>query len=388
MNTFTAGESQTPLQSAFKGKIVWVSGHTGFKGSWLTQWLLDLGAVVHGFSLPPPTTPALFDQLGLAQRMQHRIADLRNATTVTESIQTVQPDYVFHLGAQAIVRLSFEQPVETYMTNVLGTIHVMEALRTLNKPCVAIFVSSDKCYENRELLLSYREEDPLGGFDPYSSSKAGAEIAIASWRRSFFAAHPVRFASVRAGNVIGGGDFARDRILPDCVQALRQNQPIAVRNKVATRPWQHVLEPLSGYLWLAAVMSKPSLRPQDSLSLASAFNFGPSLDSNRTVAELVNEVLKHWPGKWEDKSDSKAVHEARFLNLAADKAFHLLGWKSVWRFEKAVEAAVRWYREDGDLSGTTLAIPQLIRFTSGQIAEYQKAAALAGLPWAAEPAGA
>src|SRR5581483_7589798 len=283
---------------------------TGFKGSWLAQWLIDLGAQVHGFSLEPPTQPSLFEQLGLAHRIHHQIADIRDAEAVKQSILDTQPDYVFHLAAQAIVRTSFDQPVETYATNVLGTVHVLDALRTIQHPCAAVLVTTDKCYENREWMHGYREEDVLGGYDPYSSSKAAAEIAVASWRHSFFFDHAVHLASARAGNVIGGGDWAKDRILPDCVRALRQGQPIGVRNKIATRPWQFVLEPLSGYLWLAAVLMQPSLRPYEARLFNSAFNFGPNLDSNRTVADLVTTVLKQWPGSWEDKSDPNAVHEA------------------------------------------------------------------------------
>jgi CDP-glucose 4,6-dehydratase len=383
MNSSSPAISETPLEATFRGKVVWLSGHTGFKGSWLAHWLLDLGAEVHGFSLPPPTTPALFDQLGLAQRLHHQLADLRDAAAVRESIKRVRPDFVFHLAAQAIVRASFEQPVETYSTNLLGTIHVLEALRTLERPCAAILITSDKCYENQEWVYGYREEDPLGGYDPYSSSKASAEIAIASWRRSFFADHPVRIASARAGNVIGGGDWAKDRIVPDCIRALQLGQPIGVRNKMATRPWQHVLEPLSGYLWLAAVLMQPSLRPYDGRLFTSAFNFGPSPEANRTVAELVTEVLKRWPGRWEDRGDPKTVHEAKLLSLAPDKAFHLLGWKAVWSFEKAIDTTVAWYRKAYDLAGKTpWEGTDLLEFTSRQIAEYEDDAARAALPWA------
>ena len=237
---------------AFRGKNVWLSGHTGFKGAWLAHWLLGLGAKVHGFALPPATEPALFDQLGLVNQMEHQLADIRDSGAVAASIAAVQPDFVFHLAAQAILRTSYEIPIETYATNVMGTIHVLEALRALKKPCAAVLVTTDKCYENREWVYGYREDDPLGGYDPYSSSKAAAEIAISAWRRSFFGEHPVRVASGRAGNVIGGGDWAKDRIVPDCIRHLQRNESIPVRNPRATRPWQHVLEPLSGYLWLAA----------------------------------------------------------------------------------------------------------------------------------------
>ena len=360
-------ENLVMFGNAFRDRTVWVSGHTGFKGSWLCEWLLALGARVHGYALPPPTTPALFDQLGLADRLQHEIGDVRDATAVQRAIQRVQPDFVFHLAAQPLVRLSYAQPVETYATNVLGTVHVLEALRGLQKPCATVLITTDKCYENREWLYGYRENDPLGGFDPYSSSKAAAEIAIAAYRRSFFQNHPVRIASARAGNVIGGGDWALDRIVPDAVRALQTGAPIPVRNRSATRPWQHVLDPISGYLCLAARCqssgaSNPSsvLRPPSSAhcppstDLASAFNFGPTHEANRSVAELVQEILKHWPsGRWEDHSDPHAVHEAGLLQLSIDKAYTLLGWTPTWSFAEAVAETVAWYRETDDKRSMT-----------------------------------
>src|SRR5215831_15497308 len=274
-----AASSGSGLNNAFAGKTVWLSGHTGFKGSWLAQWLLDLDAEVHGFALEPPTSPALFDQIELEKRLHHEIGDVRDVVAVKRSIIAAQPDYVFHLAAQAIVRASFEEPVETYGTNVMGTIHVLEGLRELDKPCAAVIVTTDKCYENREWVHGYREVDRLGGWDPYSSSKAAAEIAVDSWRRSFLQHSRARVATARAGNVIGGGDWARDRIMADCIRALQGGQPVPVRNKLSTRPWQFVLEPLSGYLWLAAVLANPSLRPVDLAVFTSAFNFGPGLES-------------------------------------------------------------------------------------------------------------
>ena len=361
---------------AFRNKTVWLSGHTGFKGAWLAQWLLELGADVHGFALEPATKPALFNQLGLAGQLHHRIADIRDPAAVRKSIGKVRPDFVFHLAAQPLVRLSYAQPLETYATNVMGTAHVLEALRGLKKPCAAVLVTTDKCYENREWLHGYREDDPLGGHDPYSSSKAAAEIAIAAWRRSFFKNHPVKIASARAGNVIGGGDWAKDRIVPDCVRALQKKRLIAVRNPNATRPWQHVLEPLSGYLWLAASLSQPSTRY--GLQLATAFNFGPTHEANRTVTELVAEVLKHWPGRWEDKSDPHAVHEAGLLQLSTDKAHALLGWQPIWSFPATVERTVAWYRD-------TAARPQTAHaLTTRQIEQYQTDAARASVAWAAK----
>jgi CDP-glucose 4,6-dehydratase len=371
-------EGVVMFANAFRNKTVWLSGHTGFKGSWLAHWLLDLGAKVHGFALAPPTNPALFDQLGLARRLHHQLADLRDAAAVRQSLQAAQPDFVFHLAAQAIVRVSYEQPAETYATNVMGTIHVLEALRALQKPCATVLITTDKCYENREWVHGYREEDPLGGHDPYSSSKAAAEIAIAAWRRSFFTGQPVKIASARAGNVIGGGDWAKDRIVPDCVRALQQGQPIPVRNKTATRPWQHVLEPLSGYLWLGALLAHPRLARHPPALLASAFNFGPTHEANRTVAELVTEVLKHWPGRWEDRSDPQAVHEAKLLQLATDKAHALLGWAPVWDFPTAIEQTVKWYRA-AEKKADAAAVQEL---TSSQIALYAATARESGAVWA------
>lgn len=383
----TTSPPRDPLAETFAGKKVWLSGHTGFKGAWLAHWLLDLGADVHGFALEPATSPALFHQLDLAHRLSHEIGDLRDAAAVTASIHAAQPDFVFHLGAQALVRTSFAEPVATYATNVMGTIHVMEGLRSLGKPCAAVLVTTDKCYENREWVHGYREDDKLGGYDPYSSSKAAMEIAIASWRRSFFGGHAVRLASGRAGNVIGGGDWAIDRIVPDCIRALQAGQPVPVRNKVSRRPWQHVLDPLACYLWLAAVLHRPSFRPYDADLFASAFNFGPDLDSNRTVAELVEKVLEHWPGSWEDRSDPRAVHEATLLNLAPDKAYHLLGCRPVWTFDAAIEATVAWYRSAREAS----AAPALMALTSQQIAQFRRDAAKKRLPWqvaaAPSPAG-
>lgn len=365
---------------AYTGKRVLVTGHTGFKGSWLCEWLLSVEADVAGYSLPPPTSPALFDQLGLRNRLRHTIGDVRDGAAVRRAILDFQPDVVFHLAAQPLVRLSYREPVETYATNVMGTIHVLEALRVLEKHCAAVLITTDKCYENREWLHGYREEDPLGGHDPYSSSKAAAEIAIASWRRSFFPlqdggfGNTVAVASARAGNVVGGGDWALDRIVPDCMRALAKGEPVAVRNPQATRPWQHVLEPLSGYLLLAAEMhsvldEKPGEQRAARLQrLCGAFNFGPGLDSNRSVRELVEEVLRNWPGgKWEDRTRHGMLHEASLLNLATDKAHHVLGWRARWGFAETVRRTVEWYRA-ATAPGQDAAA--LIALTREQIAAY------------------
>ncbi|HEY5232676.1 MAG TPA: CDP-glucose 4,6-dehydratase [Verrucomicrobiae bacterium] len=368
-----AVENLVMFGNAFHGKNVWLSGATGFKGSWLAEWLLLLGARVHGYSLPPETTPALFNQLQLAGHITSEINDIRDPSAVCKSIKAVRPDFVFHLAAQPLVRLSYEQPVETYATNVMGTVHVMEALRELKKPCAAVLVTTDKCYENREWHRGYREEDCLGGHDPYSSSKAAAEIAIAAWRRSFFKNHPVRIASARAGNVIGGGDWAKDRIVPDCIRALQKKQPVPVRNPNSTRPWQHVLEPLGGYLWLAASLAG---RNSANSTLESAFNFGPKRGANRTVRELVEEIIKHWPGGWTDRSNPHAVHEAKLLHLETAKALRLLKWKPVWNFSETIGQTVAWYR-------AAAKSPELAReLLHGQISGYCADAKTKKLLWA------
>ena len=337
----------------YRGRRVLVTGDTGFKGSWLCEWLLAMGADVVGIGLEPNTSPALFDQLDLAGRMDHRVLDIRDRAAVAKLIKEVQPDILLHLAAQPLVRLSYDIPVETYATNVMGTVHLLDALRQLDKPCAGVFITTDKCYENKEWLHSYREEDPMGGHDPYSSSKGACEIAIQSFRKSFFN-HPrergIAIASARAGNVIGGGDWALDRIVPDCIRALTRGEAIPVRNRHATRPWQHVLEPLGGYLLLAAELwrdlnGEPLISARFGLEmLCGAFNFGPALASNRPGAELLTEVLKHWSGSWDDRSDPRAPHEASLLNLSIDKAQHVLGWAPVWNFASTIEHTVGWYR--------------------------------------------
>jgi CDP-glucose 4,6-dehydratase len=357
---------------------VLITGHTGFKGSWLSEWLFSLGAEVTGFALAPATSPALFEQLGLSARLRHTLGDVRDLAEVRSVVEESKPDFVFHLAAQPLVRLSYDQPVATYATNVMGTVNVLEAVRQAGRPCVVVAITTDKCYENKEWVYSYREEDPMGGYDPYSSSKGAAELVISAYRRSYFSAPDslVRVASARAGNVIGGGDWALDRIVPDCVRALQKGELIPVRNKVATRPWQHVLEPLSGYLWLGACLANPQLSSFNS-QLASGFNFGPALSSNRTVADLVQEILKHWPGRWDDKSDPKAVHEAKLLNLATDKAYHFLNWSPVWSFSETIAQTANWYLR-ADSAATSIR-----QLTAGQIQAYAQAAQALGLRWTA-----
>lgn len=355
------------LVSVYGGRRVLVTGHTGFKGSWFCEALLSLGAEVHGFSLPPPTRPSLFAQLRLSKRIRsHTVGDIRSLDAVERAVRRIKPDFVFHLAAQPLVRLSYRHPVETFDTNVMGTVHVLEAVRrvfcrTGAKPCSVVCVTTDKCYENRETPRPYREDDPMGGYDPYSCSKGCDELVISSYRRSFFAVpeSPVWVASARAGNVIGGGDWAKDRIVPDCMRALSRGEPVPVRNKVSTRPWQHVLEPLGGYLTLGAALASRK-RFAD---YAGGFNFGPDPKSNRSVKDLVEEILKTAEGTWVDKSEPGAAHEAGLLNLDIRKAKRILKWVPKWDFETTVKNTVLWY--EAVRSGESPA-----ELTKNQIGEY------------------
>jgi CDP-glucose 4,6-dehydratase len=371
--------SPMAFSDIYAGKRVFITGHTGFKGAWLAEWLLQLGADVTGYSLPPPTQPSLYDQIGLASRLRHIDGDVRDLDSVAAAISSAKPDFVFHLAAQPLVRLSYSQPVATYSTNIMGTVNVLEAIRIAALPCSVVVVTTDKCYENREWVHGYREEDAMGGYDPYSSSKGAAELVVSAYRRSYFSDPDsvIRVATARAGNVIGGGDWADDRIVPDCIRALIIGEAVSVRNKIATRPWQHVLEPLSGYLWLGACLARPQLSRIPS-KVASAFNFGPPLASNRTVADLVQQILKHWPGIWLDKSEPTALHEAKLLNLCTDKAHHFLGWSPVWSFEEAVARTITWYRAAHEVAG----VSGMCAFTGEQIAAYTADAANAGIIWA------
>jgi CDP-glucose 4,6-dehydratase len=361
---------------AYRGKSVLITGHTGFKGAWLAEWLIALGANVTGYALPPTTKPALFEQLGLASRLQHIEADVRDPAVLRQTVASARPDFIFHLAAQPLVRFSYREPADTFSTNVMGTVNLLEAVRLAKRPCTIVVVTTDKCYENHETGRPYREEDSLGGHDPYSASKGATELVVSAYRRSYFSGEEagVRLASARAGNVLGGGDWAPDRIVPDCVRALQRAESIPVRNRISTRPWQHVLEPLSGYLWLGARLApEPTNGP-----LASAFNFGPDPASSRTVAELVQEILLHWPGRWEDKSDPAAVHEATSLSLNTDKARQLLQWAPVWSFSETIAQTVHWYREG---QRAPEAIPVL---TATQIAAYTAAARTHGMTWSGQ----
>ena len=330
----------TDAPAAFwRGRSVLVTGHTGFKGAWLSFWLTRLGARVTGLALPPETTPSLFDQLGLAESLDHRVGDIRDAATVRSAVAAADPDIVLHLAAQPLVLRGYRDPLGTWATNVMGTAHLLDALRGHDRPCAAVIVTTDKVYRNREWDFSYRETDRLGGHDPYSASKAAAELAVDSWRQSFLRDGLVRVASARAGNVIGGGDWSENRIVPDLVRALAAGQEIAVRNPRATRPWQHVLEPLGGYLRLARLLHD-SAEPV----LQDTFNFGPGSEAHRSVRDLVEQSLRHWPGVWRDASDPAAPHEAGKLALTIDRARATLGWAPVWDFAATIGRTIDWYR--------------------------------------------
>lgn len=335
----------------WRGRRVLLTGHTGFKGSWLTLWLLSLGAEVWGYALAPEPGRSLFNALGLDQirglagqgHLNHSLGDLRDRETLQQVVEEAQPEVVLHLAAQPLVRRSYSDPLGTWAINVQGSLHLLEAIRPLQHCCAVVMVTTDKVYLNREWDHGYREDDRLGGYDPYSASKAAVELAVSSWRASFCGPEHhkspyLAIATARAGNVIGGGDWAEDRIVPDAMRALGKGEAILVRQPEATRPWQHVLEPLGGYLLLAEHLATGDPK------YASAFNFGPLLDANRSVRALVEAILEHWPGHWQDQSSYEAPHEAGRLHLQIDKAHHQLGWLPRWNFDTTVGRTVGWYR--------------------------------------------
>jgi CDP-glucose 4,6-dehydratase len=357
----------TCFSDIYRGRRVLVTGHTGFKGSWLTTWLLKLGAEVIGISKDIPTQPAMFEQLDLAGRIQHVQADVRDLEAMRKLIGGVQPDFIFHLAAQAIVSNSYTDPAETISTNVIGTMNVLEVLRVLERPCVAVLITSDKCYDNVECVWGYRETDRLGGKDVYSGSKGAAELVIKAYFHSFFKkGHPVRLAIGRAGNVIGGGDWAKDRIVVDCMRAWSEGRPVEIRSPQATRPWQHVLEPLSGYLALGQTASQqPQLHGE-------AFNFGPRAEQNHTVVDLLTDLSRSWGFESPDQAyritGNVPFHEAGLLKLNCDKALFHLKWESNLNYAETIRLVGDWYRayyrERADMYAATL----------GQIEAYESAA--------------
>jgi CDP-glucose 4,6-dehydratase len=366
MDNYAQCDLNATFRNAYSGKRVFVTGHTGFKGSWLCEWLLACGAEVHGYALDPVTDPSLFDRLGLAGRVHHQVADVRDAPSLNAAIHGFRPDIVFHLAAQPLVVASYDDPRTTFETNVLGTVNLLESLRRLDHQCSAILVTSDKCYRNDNSGKPFEETDPMGGEDPYSASKGAMEIVAHSYRQSFFRDSPVRIATVRAGNVIGGGDYAADRIVPDCVRSLSAGKTIHVRNPAHTRPFQHVMEPLSGYLWLAARMADGWTDPEG----ICAFNFGPAGEGHRSVRELVEEVLVNWPGQWESPAGEGGPAESVKLALSVKRAAGLLTWEPRWDFAETVRQTVDWYRAADSLDqADTEGHARLTRSTIDQFAK-------------------
>ena len=344
----------------WRGKRVFLTGHTGFKGSWLSLWLQSLGAQVHGLALDPPTTPNLFTVAQVASGMaSHTIGDIRDPATVQKAMQASQADIVIHMAAQPLVRLSYAEPVATYATNVMGTVHVLEAARSTPNVKAIVVVTTDKCYENKEWAWGYRENEPMGGHDPYSNSKGCAELVTAAYRNSFLQASGIAVASARAGNVIGGGDWAADRLVPDILRAFEQNQPVVIRNPHATRPWQHVLEPLSGYLSLAEHLYT------DGQAFAEGWNFGPKDDDAQPVQWIVEHMANSWGNgaSWQQDGGTHP-HEAHYLKLDISKAKARLGWQPRWALQKALQASVEWHQQ-------WLAGANMKAFTMAQIGQYQ-----------------
>lgn len=354
------------LRDTFGSRRVFITGHTGFKGSWLALWLTHLGAEVTGYALEPPTTPNMFEAIGLMEKINHIHGDIRDYDHVLAALQSCRPELVFHLAAQPLVRFSYQEPRLTYETNVMGTVNVLEAIRYTPSVRVAVNVTSDKCYENRELAAGYREEDPLGGRDPYSSSKGCSELVTAAYCRSFFApgsygtGNRVHLASVRAGNVIGGGDWGMDRLVPDCVRALSRLEEVVLRYPQAVRPWQHVLDPLGGYLLLAARLW------QDGPSYAGPWNLGPDDQVTWTVEKVVQEIIRQWGGGSCRVNGCPQPHEARWLQLDCRKARTRLGWRPQYDVREALSLSIDWYRRFYEQASPA----ELYRLTESQIAAY------------------
>ena len=362
------------FDNIYKGKKIIITGHTGFKGSWLSTWLISLGSDVVGISKDIPTSPSMFVELGIEERLTHYIADICNLDHIKKIIDKEQPDFVFHLAAQALVSVSYENPTETILTNVIGTMNVLEGMRNIKKKCQIILITSDKCYDNVEWVWGYRELDKLGGRDIYSGSKGAAELVIKSYISSFFQNKEldISIGICRAGNVIGGGDWAKDRLVVDCMRSWNEGNPVEIRSPDATRPWQHVLEPLSGYLTLAVNLTN------DSFNHGKAYNFGPTSDQNYPVSELISEMSKYWDQvKWNDVSRKKDhAHEAGLLKLNCDKALFSLNWRSVLKFEETVRLTVEWYKIYYQNEHNSMH-----EFTLSQIKEYTELAKTRQITW-------
>lgn len=323
----------------WRGKRVLLTGHTGFKGSWLSLWLQSMGAELKGLALDPPTAPSLFVEANVAQGMVSQIGDIRDCDTVLKAVAAFKPEIVIHMAAQPLVRYSYKNPIETYATNVMGTVHILEAIRQTGTAKVVVNVTTDKCYENKEWVWGYREDEPMGGFDPYSSSKGCSELVTSAYRRSYFAETGVALASARAGNVIGGGDWAEDRLVPDILRAFENNQPVVIRNPHSTRPWQHVLEPLSGYLTLA---EKLWLEPE---VYAEGWNFGPREEDAKPVGWIVERMASKWGNGASCQIDAgNHPHEANYLKLDISKARHGLSWTPRWNLDAALNKIVAWHQ--------------------------------------------
>ncbi|WP_374088712.1 CDP-glucose 4,6-dehydratase [Methylomicrobium lacus] len=336
----------------WRGKRIFLTGHTGFKGGWLALWLQELGASVFGYALNPSTTPNLFTVANVGQALAaSTIADIRDSSRLEKAMHAAQPDLVFHLAAQPLVRHSYADPVETYAINVMGTVNVLEAVRKTPSVRAVINVTTDKCYENQEWLWAYRENEPMGGHDPYSSSKACAELVTSAYRRSFLSEAGVALASVRSGNVIGGGDWSNDRLIPDILRAFDAGQTVVIRSPNSVRPWQYVLEPLAGYLMLGKKLY------EDRDNFAEAWNFGPSDEEARSVQWIVEHLVAGRPGANWQVDLSAQPHEAAFLKLDSSKARSKLGWKPRWRLDTSLEKCLAWnnaYRAGHDMREFTL----------------------------------
>jgi CDP-glucose 4,6-dehydratase len=349
--------SNTP--AFWREKRVLLTGHTGFKGGWLSLWLQSLGATLRGVALPPPTEPALFDVAQIADGMEHCLADIRDFSVVKALMDEFRPEIVIHMAAQPLVRLSYQQPIETYATNVMGTVHVLEAARHCGSVKAIVNVTTDKCYENREWIWGYREDEPMGGHDPYSNSKGCAELVSSAYRRSFLKDAGIAMATARAGNVIGGGDWAADRLVPDILRALEKREPVLIRNPHAIRPWQHVLEPLSGYLLLAERLYEHSQTD------AEAWNFGPRDEDARPVQWIVEHICENWDhGSSWTLQPGDHPHEANFLKLDISKARQRLHWTPRWSLETALTRITDWHQ--AWLSGQDMRA-----FCLQQISQYQ-----------------